>query len=199
MLTHTAPARYPPRRVGVGIRNFLDGPNQPPAAWVVDRVRVPLFSLIVLIIGISAFTADNNIAAQTVQLPPPCCFVPRQNCTGVTVRLSAFSSAPCVGPVRATGEPNLSCTCDQPRNESATNMGHIGCEWTTWLPGLLNSTTPYCSVESLIHAPSWLPPTTDTAKRMVSADLPAIGCGHIRACEEVGPTSLERVGETRSL
>ena len=71
MLTHTAPARYPPRRVGVGIRNFLDGPNQPPTAWVVDRVRVQLFSLIVLIIGISAFMADNNIAAQTVQLPPP--------------------------------------------------------------------------------------------------------------------------------
>ncbi|MEO2040454.1 MAG: hypothetical protein ABGW79_01215, partial [Pirellulales bacterium] len=34
-------------------------------------MRVPLFSFIVLIVGISAFIADNNIAAQTVQLPPP--------------------------------------------------------------------------------------------------------------------------------
>ena len=61
----------PPRRVGVSIRNYRNGSNQPSAAWVVDRVRVSLFSLIVLIVGISAFTAENNAAAQTVQLPPP--------------------------------------------------------------------------------------------------------------------------------
>ena len=71
MLTRIALARYPPRRVGVSIRGYPDDHSQPPTAWVVDRVRVQTFSLIVLIIEISAFTADNNIAAQTVQLPPP--------------------------------------------------------------------------------------------------------------------------------
>lgn len=71
MLTRIALARYPPQRVGVSIRGYPDDHSQPPTALVVDRVRVQTFSLIVLIIGISAFTADNNIAAQTVQLPPP--------------------------------------------------------------------------------------------------------------------------------
>jgi hypothetical protein len=145
MLTHTAPARYPPTK-SWGRHSELSGWPQPTSCCMGRRPRAStaLFTHCldhrhICIHGRYQYRCANRTAS------PTCCFVPRQNCTGITVRLSAFSSAPCLGPVRAPGEPDLSCSSDQPRNKSATNMGHIGCEWTTWLPRLFNCTTPYRS------------------------------------------------------
>ena len=145
MLTHTAPARYPPRRVGVGIRNFLDGPNQPPAAWVVDRVRVQLFSIIVLIIGISAFMADTNIAAQTVQLPPPAASSLDRIAQASPYGYPLSPPPPAWDPYGPQASQIYPVPATNPGTNPPPTWAHIGCEWTTWLPGLLNSTTPYRS------------------------------------------------------
>ena len=72
-------------------------------------------------------------------------FISRQNCTGITIRISAFASTSCLGSLWTTGKPDLPCACDEPRNKSTTNMGHLSRKRTAWLPRLFNSATAYRS------------------------------------------------------
>lgn len=176
-MTHTAPARYPPTK-SWGRHSELSEWPQPTSRCMGrgPRASTALFTHC-FNRGHICFHRREQCCCADRTAPSTGCFVSRQNCAGIAIRLSAFSATPCVGSIRATGEPDLPCASDQPGHQSTTNMGHICCEWTTRLPGLLNSTTAYRSDESFTTIASWLPPTTDAAKRMVSADLPAIDAG----------------------
>ena len=176
-MTHAAPARYPPTKSWGRHSELSEWPQLTSRCMGRGpRASIALFTHCFDRWDICFHRREQCCCADRTA-PSTGCFVSRQNCAGIAIRLSAFSATPCVGSIRTTGEPDLPCASDQPGHQSATNMGHICCEWTTWLPGLLNGTTAYRSNESFTAIACWLSPTANAAKRMVSTDLPAIDAG----------------------
>ena len=196
MLTRIALWRYPPQRVGVSIRGYPDDHSQPPTALVVDRVRVQTFSLIVLIIGISAFTADNKHCAQTVQLPPPAASsldrIAQASPYGYPLSLH-----PRVGSVRSHRRAKSILYRRPTREQIRRQHGPRQLQMDSLVTRAIRQ-HHHLSSQSFNHC---LLVIRNRQRNRVNGFSKHTNnpCEHIRGCGEVGPMFLELVEEIRSL
>ena len=166
ILTAAAPARYPPATIGAPSGNPPGGPGLFPLGpgWR-PRASTPLFLAGSLCIAVPLgrnwqHLCANRAAASSrglIARPPG-------PGASLTLRLSTLTTAPGLGSLRSTGQPDLSCASDQPGRQPDSNVGYLSRHRPAWLPGLLNCTTTHRTEQPTADHAGWLSTATNPAE-----------------------------------